>query len=810
MMRPSLPALCAAAAALSLTTLAAPVVAAAPEADPHHAQPQGALSGATVYVSAGHGWLYNAERGTWNTQRGNSYGVIEDHSNAEAINQYFIRYLWNAGANVVTTRERDMQTNMVIVEAGSPGYSEEGEWETEYLFGARDGSQRIARTASARRESRHASATFTPDIPETGHYAVYAWYTPAGAGRTSTDARYIIRHSGGETIWTQDQNHDGFTWRYMGTYHFEEGAGPDRASVTLSNVSDAGGRTHVVADAIRFGGGMGDIPHNEDSGVSGHPRWEESGYYYAQFMTKNIRETTRSYGSVTAMPLFSEWSAEPHQKDRSIYLSWHTNASRGTARGLFSFVYSGTAWAGLDAGTFAGFPGGDHLGVAAHEGILDAVHTDWDPDWRDGGVIAWWLGETNPRNNTKMPMALVEVGFHDNPEDAAYILDPRFRDLASRGLYHGVVDYFVAHGDGFSNTTYLPSPPTHLSAITNDDGTVTLSWQAPEHDPEKRRAMGDPATGYRVYRSPNGEGFDGGFAVEDTTVTFPVDPYRMTFFRVAATNEGGESFPSETLGVLSDGGAPYPILLVNGFHRLDRGLNLRFEDPRRDYDVERGIIAKMNTRNYVAHHGRALELLGHRFDSASSLAVEAGSVHLDDYSAVIWMLGQENAESGALTSVQQDRLLDYLGAGGKLFVSGNHAASALSASPVGRAFLTGALGAELAATTSDPRTLRGTSDGPFSMFRTLPFGSLEESVYPIREADVLRAGSSGRLAMEYADGGGAAVVTADTVLLSAPFETVETVAGRARLMRETLRHLAPRVPEPVEPATDESVASVIP
>ncbi len=69
-------------------------------------RPQGGLSGKTVYVSAGHGWQWNGY--AWRTQRppypdastGYSGPIIEDHNNAEVVNQYLLRYLWNAGADM--------------------------------------------------------------------------------------------------------------------------------------------------------------------------------------------------------------------------------------------------------------------------------------------------------------------------------------------------------------------------------------------------------------------------------------------------------------------------------------------------------------------------------------------------------------------------------------------------------------------------------------------------------------------------------------------------------------------------------------
>jgi len=69
-------------------------------------QPQGALTGTSTWISAGHGWYWRDTLSRWTTQRGNNYGLVEDLSNAEAINYYLTRYLWNAGADVWLVRER--------------------------------------------------------------------------------------------------------------------------------------------------------------------------------------------------------------------------------------------------------------------------------------------------------------------------------------------------------------------------------------------------------------------------------------------------------------------------------------------------------------------------------------------------------------------------------------------------------------------------------------------------------------------------------------------------------------------------------
>ena len=45
----------------------------------------------------------------------------------------------------------------------------------------------------------------------------------------------------------------------------------------------------------------------------------------------------------------------------------------------------------------------------------------------------------------------------------------------------------------------------------------------------------------------------------------PATPYH---FRVTATNDGGESFPTEVLSAVWQPEARQTVLIVNGFHRL--------------------------------------------------------------------------------------------------------------------------------------------------------------------------------------------------------------------------------------------------
>ncbi|MDK2971588.1 MAG: hypothetical protein PWP23_1343 [Candidatus Sumerlaeota bacterium] len=777
-------------AALATAAHAAP----GPAQETTRAQPEGALSGATIFVSPGHGWYFNDKSQAWITQRGITHGLIEDHSNGEAVLQYLLPYLWNAGAKVVTTRERDLQPNMVIVEAqpGTPGYLETGPWSDQHNVGARDGTQRVAETfdpASLKpaNVSRVATAVFTPDIPEAGYYAVYAWYSAPADGTPASDAEFQIRHTGGTTVWRQDQSLDTDTWTYMGTYWFDQGASTSAGSVVLTNGTGKSGETLAI-DAIRFGGGTGE---------SGHPRWEESGRYHAEFMGYDTTRESRPWGTVGGLPMYCEWEADPAEAGRSVYIGWHTNANNGRSRGLFSFVYGPNSWGGLEE--FTGFPGGVELVQTVHKSIINDVHAGYDPEWRDGPSVCRWLGETNPRYNNKMPAALFEMGFHDNAEDASYILDPQFRRIVARSVYQGIVDYYAEYMEGFDNAVHLPEPPTHLRVQSTDGKSVTLAWNPPPFDGGDG-LLGDPAESYRVYSSPNGKGFDGGVPVQGTTFTIPDAPAGTThYFRVAAANKGGESLPTETLAVRFFDSFKPRVLVVNGFDRLDRGLNLVM-----DRGLERGLLAKMNTFDYVIQHGEALAAAGFPFDSASNEAVRDGLVPLGGYDVVVWMLGQESAETSTFDAGERAAVAEYLDGGGALLVSGSEIGFDLAlAAPE---FLGSTLQSEYVETDSGTRTVEAHPDGAFAGLGSIAFGGMDKAVYPVKTPDVLRPLGAARASLVYAGGNKAAAIETAfphrVIVMGFPFETIEKPADRNAVMKSAMRFL--------DTASDKRLTRVMP
>ncbi|CAD7768212.1 Doubled CXXCH motif (Paired_CXXCH_1) [Candidatus Methanoperedenaceae archaeon GB50] len=88
------------------------------------------------------------------------------------------------------------------------------------------------------------TATWTPNLPESGNYSVYAWWPIYTSGR-ATNAPYTVYYSGGSETIRVNQKVGGGRWNYLGTWNFSAGTS---GYVVLSDDADG----VVMADAIRF------------------------------------------------------------------------------------------------------------------------------------------------------------------------------------------------------------------------------------------------------------------------------------------------------------------------------------------------------------------------------------------------------------------------------------------------------------------------------------------------------------------------------------------------------------------------------
>jgi MYXO-CTERM domain-containing protein len=767
-------------------------------------QRSGALSGKTVYVSAGHGWMYSA--GAWRTQRGNTHDLVEDFITIEGVNEYLIGYLQAMGAYVVPIREADLNPNLVIVDDGDVAI--EGEinevatpdrgwggfatpFESVDLQPFAIGTARQMTAVG----SENGRAVFPAAITEAGYYNVYVSYVQ-GPNRVP-DAHFIVRHAGGESHVRVDQRRHGSTWMLLGRWYFEADAPIERAAVAVANDSSMPGGV-ISFDAVRFGGGM--APHLRAGATTGRPAFESAAAYSTQLLgaPRDVYDyftNDEASDDVVARPRFAAWEHEAGED--AVYLAWHTNAP-SPSRGTLSIAFGNTYPCCRGYDDFAGTAGSLQLLDAVHGELIADLRGAYDPTWRDAGKVTAALGELNPAHNAEMPAILVELAFHDTAADAEALRDPRFRQLAARAMAQGIAKYFAAK-DG--RTLVLPpEAPTALRVENAGTGKLQVSWRPPRAD-----ATGGAApTSYRVYVSSNGYGFDDGLLVEGESLTLDDLPRgALRFIRVAAVNAGGESPPTEVVGARLAASGAAPTLVVGGFDRLDKFQMLRDTAPLVG-TIDRLRLERMNDGTYAARHGKALADGGFAFDGATDEAVAERDIDLAAYKAIDWFAGQQ-ANAGALPAQTRTELDRFRAAGGKLLLSGSELVWALDSqgTPDDQQFVREALHVSLGADDADTYDVVSLP-GPFAELAPISFRDTAPGGYDADMPDVLVPDAGAAAVLAYATGGAAAIAWQDGIVIGFPIEMVQSDAARSQLLGAALAYFGVEPdPDPTTPDPDD-------
>ncbi len=760
-------------------------------------QPAGALSDIIIYCSPGHGFY--ADSSAWYVMRPLTNGVVEDMGNLDQVNM-FLQYCFNAGATVVPFRPVGCQTNEVVLDNDDAGATFSGTWydsgATIFYGSSGDVPYRYAYVLT---NGESATARYRPVIPAAGLYPVYCW-TRRGTDRVRQ--LYRIRHSGGTNEVRVNHRRVGSGWIWLGTYHFESGT---NGWVEISNYAPGAYNpaSHVViADAIRFGNGMGDI--NRGFGVSGFARELECARYWIQNAVGQGMSSTLydlagyddkddNIGAPARMAHYMNDATDGGYWDR-LYLGFHSNAGGGAgargAMGLYSTGNNAVKQAQQQA-----------FGLAVNDEL------DQDMEWGDNGVLFnddWTdnssdiygsvYGEISDGYNSNMNSTIIEVAFHDSADDAKLLRDPAARLAMARACYKGVVKHLNAYNSTNVPLQLLPEPPTHVGARNDGPGRVTVSWQPPATNP----SSGHAATGFVVYRSTNGCGFGSPVEVSGGSATAHTFTNLASgiawYFQVAAVNAGGESLPSETVGVITAPAGTACHLVVNGFTRCDRSLSpTRYFANNINGQVTLVRPLQINAYDYVVPHGDAIAAGQRFFDACSQSAVMSGAVKLTNYHAAYWILGEESTVDETFSSDEQTNVMHFLNGGGCLFVSGAELAWDLYnlGSASDRLFITNHLRAGYSRDSAGTNRATAKAGGIFDGLGSLDFDDGSGDTYRVEYADVLTAQAGATAALVYGHSAGgsdvAAVQFSNTwrvVAMGFPFETITSRdARRAFLAR---------------------------
>ncbi len=765
-------------------------------------QPVGALTGVTVYVSAGHGWTAGAS--AWFLQRPVLLGMCEDYGNIDVINQ-FAAFAFNAGATVVPLRPVGWQPIEILLDNDDPNVTYTGVWTDsttadKYFENGATNSGVPYRFATAGL-SESATVRYSPAVSVSGEYPVYTFVV---ASTNRVRQLYRIAHAGGLSEVVVDHRNVGNGWVWLGSYFFAAGGG---GYVEISNASPDGGV--VIADGIRFGGGDGSTVRPGPGSVSGYPQDEEAQRYWGESQLgalavgfdptiwdqPSVDDQSDNVGA--GARIAREMNQVPAggvgvERWKRIHLEFHSNASTGAARGQLCLITD--LGATTNQSSYATILSNEidaDMNLLSSQGLLEHPWVDRASATLTGSYGA--IATTN--NSNEFDATLVELAFHDNEADAELLRDSRVRAFMARACVHGIIRFLNTNSGGQVPLAFAPDTPREFAVRDMGGGNVQLSWTAPQVD----GAHGDAATGYVVYQSSDGIAFGDPIVLGNvTSTTIPGVPVEQTrYFRIAATGAGGESMPSEVLAVRRPGSGTANVLIVSGFDRLRRSQNLiqTFTQPAAyaGLSIERQIWRVSNAYDYVIEHGDALAANGLGFSSGTNEAVASGAVALAGYTIVDWLLGVESAEDRTFSASEQTRVQAYLDGGGKLFVSGADLAYDLVNQGGGASFAQNYLHVGYSLNDANSYSVTPTGNGLFGGIGPFNFDPLAGAAYDVREPDALTAGTNAASCLTYSTGGVAGVQYSsgvfNVVALGFPFEAISDGGMRALVMQRVIQFL---------------------
>ncbi|WP_418210826.1 xanthan lyase [Bacteroides zhangwenhongii] len=803
-----------------------------------------------IAIWQSHGNYFKNDKNEWGWQRPRLFCTTEDLFTQSFVLPYVIPMLENAGAIVYTPRERDTQKNEIIVDNDTPNASlylevgsKKAHWAAAPIKGFAqkkaiyrdgenpftDGTCRFIPTERKKKNKDQAFAEWVPTLPAKGEYAVYVSYRTLP--NSVSDAKYLVFHNGGVTEFKVNQKIGGGTWVYLGTFEFDKGNN-NYGMVVLSNESSEHGV--VCADAVRFGGGMGNITRGGKT--SGLPRYLEGARYSAQWAGMpyevyagrkgendyaddiNTRSNTINYlsgGSVY----------NPQQPGLGIPLEMtmalHSDAGCSKtdeligSLGIYTIDFNnGKLNTGIDR--YASRDLADILLTQIQKDIYSSYNLSWTRR-------SMWNRNYSETRLPATPSTIIELLSHQNFADMQLGHDPNFKFTVGRAIYKGILQFVAGQHD--KEYVVQPLPVSNFAIrFGKKKNTLELSWKG-ENDPQEPTAQ---PREYIVYTRIGYGGFDNGTLVSKTSHTVKIEPGLVYSFKVTAVNRGGESFPSEILSAYKAKRERERVLIINGFDRVsgpavintfdkagfdleqDPGVpylsNISFSGAQIGFDRAQagkegegslgysgreleGMKIAGNTFDYPFVHGKAIQAAGkYSFVSCSDEAVENGTVTLEDYPVVDYILGMEKEDPAhkvyykTFSSAMQRFITSYCQSGGNLFVSGAYVGSDMSGTQGNREFTEKILKYGYQNSMTDKSSNRINGLGRTITIPRTP----NETSYAVPAPDCIVPVDTAFPVFTYVPGNQSAGIAYKgnyrTFVLGFPFESIQSEADRATIM----------------------------
>jgi N-acetylmuramoyl-L-alanine amidase len=368
-----------------------------------------------------------------------------------------------------------------------------------------------------------------------------------------------------------------------------------------------------------------------------------------------------------------------------------------------------------------------------------------------------------------MPCCLTENSFISNPAEETRLRDSTYLNTNATAIFTGLAEHM--------ETSPEPPPPTLdvpvLHSVLNDSSGTQAVIQWLKH-PEVT------LIGYRLYQSIDAVNwgspilYEDSLTAEDTTVTIgELEPEQIYYFKMVAIDTTFENPESDFSNVYCLRTTPTrpPVLIVDGFDRRSSWLS--------------------PGHPFAGYNGRALNKLDILFETCANEAagVEVG---LEDYDALIWILGDEGTADESFDIREQGIVQSYLEGGGKLFVTGSEIGYDLSRGTTGdQAFYRDYLKANYVDDDANDYTVTGVAGTIFEGL-SFSYGQTYEEDYPdyinayggsivnLKYSATMNAG------VEYQGTFGSGAEEGKLVHMGFPWETIGSEGARDQIMSRVM------------------------